>query len=197
MVFSRQEYWSGLPCLLPGELPDPGTELMSLIKSPALADGFFTTSPTWVAHVKVTLKTCLSPMRKLVSLPCNHTEYFRNLATLLFSFVFLFPVLLLMCCSSPQARRVLGSVGLKVQGKAYGHREPSWEGKLAWLKKPWPLNKACLLLLLLLSRFSRVRLFATPWTAAYQAPLSMGFSRQEYWSGVPLPSPKACLCSSF
>ena len=36
---------------------------------------------------------------------------------------------------------------------------------------------------------SRVLLFATPWTAAYQAPPSMGFSRQEYWSGVPLPSP--------
>ena len=36
---------------------------------------------------------------------------------------------------------------------------------------------------------SRVRLFATPWTAAYQAPLSMGFSRQEYWSGLPFPSP--------
>jgi len=35
---------------------------------------------------------------------------------------------------------------------------------------------------------SRVRLLATPWTAAYQAPLSMGFSRQEYWSGLPLPS---------
>ena len=46
------------------------------------------------------------------------------------------------------------------------------------------------LLLLLLSHFSRVRLLATPWTAAYQAPPSMGFSRQEYWSGVPLPSPK-------
>ena len=44
------------------------------------------------------------------------------------------------------------------------------------------------LLLLLLSSFSRVQLFATPWTAAYQAPLSMGFSRQEYWSRVPLPS---------
>ena len=40
---------------------------------------------------------------------------------------------------------------------------------------------------------SRVRLFETPWTAAYQAPLSMGFSRQEYWSGVPLPSPCMCL----
>ena len=36
---------------------------------------------------------------------------------------------------------------------------------------------------------SRVRLLATPWTVAYQAPPSMGFSRQEYWSGVPLPSP--------
>ena len=35
---------------------------------------------------------------------------------------------------------------------------------------------------------SRVWLFATPWTAAYQAPPSVGFSRQEYWSGVPLPS---------
>ena len=37
---------------------------------------------------------------------------------------------------------------------------------------------------------SRVRLLATTWTAAYQAPPSMGFSRQEYWSGVPLPSPR-------
>ena len=36
---------------------------------------------------------------------------------------------------------------------------------------------------------SRVRLFATPWTVAYQAPLSMGFSRQEYRSGLPFPSP--------
>ena len=38
---------------------------------------------------------------------------------------------------------------------------------------------------------SRVRLFTTPWTAAYQAPPSTGFSRGEYWSGVPLPSPRA------
>ena len=37
---------------------------------------------------------------------------------------------------------------------------------------------------------SRVRLFTTPWTAAHQTPSSMGFSRQEYWSGLPLPSPR-------
>ena len=36
---------------------------------------------------------------------------------------------------------------------------------------------------------SRVRLFATPWMVAYQAPRSMGFFRQEYWSGLPFPSP--------
>ena len=36
---------------------------------------------------------------------------------------------------------------------------------------------------------SHVQLFATPWTVAYQAPPSMGFSRQEYWSGLPFPSP--------
>ena len=44
---------------------------------------------------------------------------------------------------------------------------------------------------------SRVRFFPTPWTAAYQAPLSMGFSRQEYWSGVPLPSPHLILVPPY
>ena len=43
---------------------------------------------------------------------------------------------------------------------------------------------------------SRVRLFATPWTAAYQAPPSMGFSRQEYRSGVPSPSLPVCLAAA-
>ena len=46
MGFSRQEYWSGLPCPPPGDLPDPGIEPVSLM-SPALAGGFFTTGATW------------------------------------------------------------------------------------------------------------------------------------------------------
>ena len=49
MEISRQEYWSGLPCPPPGDLPDPGIEPMTLA-SPALADGFFTTSDTWEAQ---------------------------------------------------------------------------------------------------------------------------------------------------
>ena len=48
-----------------------------------------------------------------------------------------------------------------------------------------PINR----LLLLLSHFSLVRLCATTWTAAYQAPPPLGFSRQEHWSGLPFPSP--------
>ena len=50
MGFFRQEYWSGLPFPSPGDLPDPGMEPTSLM-SPALADGFFTTSATWEAPV--------------------------------------------------------------------------------------------------------------------------------------------------
>ena len=49
-----------------------------------------------------------------------------------------------------------------------------------------PLHNVCVLIC-----FSRVQLFAVPWTVARQAPLSMGFSRQEYWSGLPFPSPTA------
>ena len=50
--FSRQEYWSGLPCLPPGGLPDPRIESVSLT-SLALAGGFFTTGTTWKAQTEV------------------------------------------------------------------------------------------------------------------------------------------------
>ena len=52
---------------------------------------------------------------------------------------------------------------------------PSATGESEWVSK-WKL-------------LSHVQLFATPWTVAYQAPPSMGFSRQKYWSGLPFPSP--------
>ena len=55
-----------------------------------------------------------------------------------------------------------------------------------WKTQQWPQDW---LLLLLLSCFSRVQLCATPLTAAHQALLSLGFSRQEHWNGLPFPSP--------
>ena len=68
-----------------------------------------------------------------------------------------------------------------IKGKRYG----------GWINWKFGVNiyTLLLLLLLLLSRFSRVRLCATPETAAHQAPPSLGFSRQEHWSGLPFPFP--------
>ena len=59
----------------------------------------------------------------------------------------------------------------------------SWK-VLSYNHLPQPFLLACML-----SHFSRVRLFATPWTVACQGPLSMEFSRPEYWSGLPCPPP--------
>ena len=57
---------------------------------------------------------------------------------------------------------------------------------LEWLPFPSPMHESEKVKV---KSFSRVQLLATAWTAAYQIPPSMGFSRQEYWSGVPLLSP--------
>ena len=62
---------------------------------------------------------------------------------------------------------------------------PFYENTLICLEKQELIS----ILNILVKSLSRVRLFVTPWTVAYQAPPSMGFSRQEYWSGLPFPSP--------
>ena len=64
-------------------------------------------------------------------------------------------------------------------------QQPLWDH----LGKAKTIAATLVLLLLLLSHFSRVRLCATPETAAHQGPPSLGFSRQEHWSGLPFPSP--------
>ena len=67
---------------------------------------------------------------------------------------------------------------------------PTWRNFLTSPSVPsQPLLLQFALLLCVLSRFSRVQLLAVLWTIACQAPLSMGFSRQEYWSVLPFPSP--------
>ena len=116
MGFSRQEYWSGVPCHPPGDLPDPGIELVS----PALTGGF---------------------------LPLSHVA---STALILF----------------------WAKNSIKFLLTLY----------LACLLLKWKKVKV--------KSLSRVLLFVTPQTVAYQAPLSMGFSRQEYWSGLPFPSQK-------
>ena len=71
MGFSRQEYWSGLPCPPPGELPNPGIELLSLM-SPALAGGFLTTSTTWEAYVYLYIERDMSLYIHIILLTCTY-----------------------------------------------------------------------------------------------------------------------------
>ena len=81
MEFSRQEYWSGLPFPLPVGLPSPGIESTSLA-SPALADGFFTTSATWEALYKpiITLLKLLD-LLKIIQLELNYSFYWAERTT--------------------------------------------------------------------------------------------------------------------
>ena len=67
MGFSRQEYWSGLLCPPPGDLPDPGIEPASLT-TPTLADGFFTTAPPVLTTLRTDLSRVSEKMRRAVFL---------------------------------------------------------------------------------------------------------------------------------
>ena len=87
----------------------------------------------------------------------------------------------------PRAGEVWGEIGVSANGRwlsVWGDENV----KLIVVMSAQPVNML-LLLLLLLSCFSRVGLCATPQTAAHQAPPSLGFFRQEHWSGLPFPSP--------
>ena len=72
------------------------------------------------------------------------------------------------------------------------HRQQPTRLRCPWDSPGKNTGMGCYFLLqcLKVKSLSRVRLLAIPWTAAYQARPSMGFSRQEYWSGLPLPSPR-------
>ena len=69
------------------------------------------------------------------------------------------------------------------------HEQRNLVGYSPWTCKESDMTEQLTLLLLLLRRFSRVPLCAIPQTASHQPPLSLGFSRQEYWSGLPWPTP--------
>ena len=133
MVFSRQEYWNGLPIPSPGDLLDTGIEP----RSPALqADS---------------LPTALQPAatKSLQSCPtlCDPID------------------------GSPPGSPVPGIL----QARTLEWVAISFSNTWKWKVK--------------VKSLSYVWSSVTPWTAAFQAPPSMGFSRQEFWSGVPLPSP--------
>ena len=140
MGFSRQEYWSGLPCPPPGDLPNPEIKP----RSPALQVDSLQSEPPGKPKMEAAAAKLLQSCPTL----CDPID------------------------GSPPGSAVPGILQA---------RTPEWVAisfSNAW---KWKVKVKSL---------SRVRLLAASRTAAYQAPPSMGFSRQEYWSGVPLPSPK-------
>ena len=122
MEFSRQEYWSGLPCPPPGHLPDLGVKPESLM-SPVLAGTFFTTAPAAAAKL---LQSCLTL--------CNPID------------------------GSPPVSPIPGIL----QARTLEWVSIAFSNAWKWKVK--------------VKSLSRVRLLATPWTAAHQDPPSMGFS---------------------
>ena len=76
-----------------------------------------------------------------------------------------------------------------LSGERAGHLLDAWREKEVPSQELLEFPVMVNLCWAVLSHFSHVRLYATPWTVAHQAPLSKGFSRQEYWSGLLFPSP--------
>ena len=166
MGFSRQEYWSGLPCPFPGNLPDPEIKYTSPT-APALAGGFFTTSATWEAHYSTwgAITKCHRPGVLNNGKFISHSSAAATAAKSLQS--------CLTLCDLIDGLLPGSSVLGILQARTLEWVAISFSNAWTWKVK--------------VKSLSRVLLLATSWTAAYQAPLSMGFSRQEYWSGVPLP----------
>ena len=179
MGFSRQEYWSGLPCPPPGDLPDPGTEPRSPT-SPALVGRFFATSTTWEALLLHTQKryTLRKPTsNSLLGCDRNHPYSLASLDQRIRS-----------------AWGLLGPCHLDASVPAGLHQSYSTQqstsiihwiltesldlGSSAWGWGCSVYSRGCDSLLFSCKVVSSS--FVTPWTVAYQAPLSMGFSRQEY-----------------
>ena len=157
MGFSKQEYWSGLPCPPPGDLPNPGIKP----RSPELqADSLPSEQKcglpqfcSFVVLAKYIFNQIHQRFTKYHKIPCKE-------------------ILCFLKHKHTQTQIWLKSENKMKQGKV----KPSM-GLFYYVG------------MCMLSHFSRVWLFVTPWTVAHQAPLSMEFSRQEYWNGLPYPPP--------
>ena len=160
MGFSRQEYESGQPFLSPGDLPDSGIKP----ESPALQADSLPSKPP--GKPKNTGVGSLSLVQEIfLTQGSNWGLLHCRWILYQLSYQGSLSINLLTFSSLPLTPSLLISDAL-------------WFEKKKKCVQPIPQR-----------RLSRVRLFATPWTVAYQAPLSMGFSKQQYWSGLPFPSP--------
>ena len=209
-IFSKQEYWSGLPCPPPGDLHNPRIELKSPAFPASQVDSLSIEPPgkpylyhmnprfllqtkgAWIlalfrrpaqgAFIYVYISSQLSSNK---TSPVSHpipSGFWEDLEVIskIIQNVYDAAAKSFQSCltlfdpidSTPPGSPVPGTLQARTLEWAAISFSNAWNWKVK------------------VKSLSRVRLLATPWTAAHQAPQSMGFPRQEHWSGVPLPSPK-------
>ena len=179
MEFSRQEYWSGFPFPSPGDLPDLGIEP----RSPALQTHFTVWATREALHVyKQQAKEAFHSggrmvavqLVKLGSIPGEKKKRISYIYLKKKGFKWKEEITKLQEENMEELHFNLGTEKLLLNISQKPEAIKYW----------WSA-----ILLLLLRSFSCAQLCATPKTAAHQVPPSLGFSRQEHWSGLPFPSP--------
>ena len=173
MGFSRQEHWSGLLRHLPADLPDPGIEHASPAAPYSQADSLLLNH--WGSPWKVVLNKEVGKINPSKTAPFSTPSERYGPAAAAAKSLQSCPTLCDPIDGSPPGSPVPGILQARTLEwvAIYFSNARKWKVKVKSLSCVW--------------------LFATPWTAAHQAPLSMGFSRQECWSGLPLPSPMVLL----
>ena len=190
MRFSKQEYWNGFPCPPPGDLPDPGIEPTS---SALQASSLPTEPPGKPWHLIWLLpKSSLNQSHMCHSLTCSWL-WTMSVCSIMSDFY------------DPVAHQAPLSMGFPRQKYWSGLPFPSPEDLHDAGIEPVSPNVSCIGRCILYHWATREAhvldygggglvakscpTLATPWPVACQAPLFMGFSRQEYWSRLPFPSP--------
>ena len=198
--FSKQEYWSRLPFPNPRNLLSWGIEPVS-VASPALVGIFFIIS--WEAlkstySVKTNKKLAsrnksnfqLKNIREIIVYVCVfNTRVFHTAGRCFTTWADREAQIKAAAAAAAKSLQSCLTLHNPVDGSPQGSPVPGilQARTLEWVAisfskaSKWKVK---------VKSHSRGQLFTTAWTAAYQAPPSMGFSRQEYWNGLPLPSPK-------
>ena len=177
MGFSRQEYWSGWPFPSPGDLAGDLGSIPGLGRSSGEGNSYplqYSSIRAW--RIRWTTQSTGSQRTQHDSVIFTVTlngwdwegAYYYSMLLSCFSRVRL-------CCDPMDCSLPGFSVHGILQARTLEWGAISFSNAWKWKVK--------------VKSLSRVWLLATPWTSAYQAPPSMGFSGQQYWSGVPLPSP--------
>ena len=168
MEFSRQEYWSGLPFPSPEDLLKPVSNQGLLHHRQFLYSLSHQGSPQYTDECMMTPGSSSWSLR--CGRKCNGAATAKSLQSC--------PTLCNPIDGSPPGSAIPGILQARILEWAAISFSNAWKWKVK------------------VKSLSPVQIFATPWTAAHQAPLPMGFSRQKYWSGVPLPYLRKCNKSS-